>query len=211
MKALLFDLDGTLLDTREVILTSMQYAYSAVLGKETLPSDDELLSMVGIPLKTQMEMLSPEKSDALFAAYQEHNKRVQHTTKGFEGTAEALTALKKRGIRMGVVTSKRHDPAVYGLELMGLSDFFECVLGSDDTTEHKPEPGPLLDAVKLMGLSTQECAYIGDSPYDMRAARAADLYAVGVSWGMFTEDVLLEAGAEVIVSHMSELETLLDS
>ena len=211
MKAILFDLDGTILDTRDVILNSMQNAYIQVLGRETLPTDKELLSLVGIPLKVQMGMLSADKGDELYDAYLEHNKKVQDSMmKGFDGTAETLALLRERGLRLGIVTSKRHEAAQHGLEHMGLADYFELLLGADDTVDHKPEPGPLLDAARLLGLDVKECAYVGDSPYDMRSARSAGMFAIGAVWGMFTREVLLEAGAEVLLSHISELPGILE-
>ena len=212
MKAILFDLDGTILDTRDVILHSMQSAYTTVLGAETLPPDEDLLSMVGIPLREQMQRISPQNSKALFEAYLEENRRVQDSMlKGFSGTPEALSMLKDRGFRMAIVTSKRNAPAVHGLEHQGLMEYFEFVLGADDTDEHKPKPGPLLDAAKIMGLTVHDCSYVGDSPYDMLAARAAHMYAVGALWGMFSKEVLQDAGAEVFISHLSELPGLLES
>jgi len=210
LKAILFDLDGTILDTRDLILHSMQHAYVTVLGADSLPADDELLSMVGIPLREQMERISYENCEALLAAYLEKNQEVQdEMLKGFCGTAISLTTLKVLGFRLAVVTSKRNAPAVHGLKHMGLADYFELVLGSDDTAEHKPKPGPLLDAARLMGLAAEECVYVGDSPYDMLAARSADMLAIGALWGMFSRESLLKAGAEVFISHISELSGVL--
>lgn len=206
MKAVLFDLDGTLLDTRDMILNSLQYAYKKVLGEETMPPDKKFLSLVGIPLRKQMDIIDPERSDELFEAYHENNRLVHDKMlKGFEGTDEALAALQQKGLRMAVVTSKRHDPAVSGLEQMGLAHFFEFVIGADDSTEHKPEPGPLLLGAERMGLAPTECAYIGDSPYDMRAAIAAHMYAIGALWGMFDKETLAEAGAEVFADALADV------
>jgi len=211
LKAILFDLDGTILDTRDLILVSMQHAYTEVLGADTLPSDDDLLSMVGIPLKDQMQRLSPEHQEELFEAYLEYNARVQDSMlKGFCGTAVTLTTLKELGYRLAVVTSKRRAPALHGLEYTGLADYFELILGADNTTEHKPKPGPLLDAAKLMGVEASECSYVGDSPYDMLSARSANMFAVGALWGMFPKEALLDAGAEVLITHISELAEVLE-
>jgi len=210
LKAILFDLDGTVLDTQDLILHSMKHAFTAVLGADALPADETLLSMVGIPLREQMERFSPEHSEQLLAAYLEKNLEVQDSMlKGFSGTEAALAALIESGYRLAIVTSKRNAPAVHGLDMMGLTDYFEFVLGSDDTAEHKPKPGPLLDAARLMGLDVHDCAYVGDSPYDMLAARAANMLAVGALWGMFSKESLLESGAEVFVSHISELSEIL--
>jgi len=210
LKAILFDLDGTILDTRDLILNSMQYAYTKVLGAELLPSDDELLSLVGIPLREQMERISPQNSEALFEAYLEGNSQAPDSMlRSFSGTAETLALLRESGLRLAVVTLKRHHSAAEGLESTGLLDYFEFVLGADDTTENKPKPGPLLDAAQIMGLATHECTYVGDSPFDMLAARSADILAIGALWGMFSKEALLEAGAELFVSHISELPRLL--
>jgi pyrophosphatase PpaX len=209
LKAVLFDLDGTLLDTRDMILNSFRYAYAKVLGPDTLPPDDKLLSLVGIPLKTQMELIAPDKSEALLQAYLENNAIVSKTMLGgFDGVPEALSKLEEQGLRLAVVTSKRHAPAEQGLERMGLSSFFEFLLGSDDTAEHKPKPGPLLEAAERMGLSAESCAYVGDSPFDMQAARSAEMFAVGALWGMFTEQELVDAGAEVLLADIGELPEL---
>ncbi len=206
MKAVLFDLDGTLLDTRDMILDSFRYAYTKVLGSDALPSDDKLLSLVGIPLKTQMEMIAPDRSDELFEAYLENNVRVHDTMLGgFEGAEKSLAELQEQGLRLAVVTSKRHEPAMRGLEKMGLENYVEFVVGADDSAEHKPKPGPLLLAASRMGLSTHDCAYVGDSPYDMQASRSAEMFAIGALWGMFEKETLLDAGAEVLLSHISEL------
>ena len=211
MKALLFDLDGTLLDTQDLILNSFRFAYAKVLGDETPPSDDYFMSLVGIPLKTQMEMISPEHGQELFEAYLDHNANKHDSmVSDFEGTEEALAALKSKGVRMAVVTSKRHGTAVRGLEQTGLMEYFEFLLGADDTAKHKPLPDPLLDAAAIMEIDPLECAYVGDSPYDMQSARAANMYAVGALWGMFSEESLLEGGAEVLLSTISELPGLVD-
>lgn len=206
LKAVLFDLDGTLLDTRDLILASMRYAYTTVLGAETLPSDQDFLSLVGIPLKTQMEMLAAERSQEMFDAYLKRNDQIQDKLlKGFDGTAATLLALQEQGYRMAVVTSKRHVAAMNGLAHIGLAAYFEFLLGADDTSEHKPQPGPLLDAAAIMDLEPEECTYLGDSAYDMLAARAANMFAVGALWGMSTPEALAEAGAEILISHISQL------
>lgn len=206
MKAALFDLDGTIIDTRDMILASFRYAYIKVFGEDSLPPDEKLLSLIGIPLRQQMDIISAEKSDELFDAYHESNRMIHDKMiADFEGTTEALTQLKDQGLRMAIITSKRHQSAVRGLEKTNLLSFFEFVIGADDCDEHKPSPGPLYMAAERMGLEYTDCAYTGDSPFDMQAARAADMYAVGALWGMFTKQELLDAGAEVLVPNISEL------
>jgi pyrophosphatase PpaX len=191
-----------------MILASFKHAVSTVLGRE-MP-DKELLAMVGIPLDAQMALIDPEHAQELTVTYREHNHRVHdELIQGFSGVHEALEELLEQGYRLAVVTSKRHELALRGLSCFGLEDCFEFVLGSDDTVQHKPEPGPLLDAAARMGLPPRACAYVGDSPYDMRAARAAGTVAVAALWGMFAQEQLAAAGAEHEAASIGELPGLI--
>ncbi len=211
MKAVLFDLDGTILDTRDMILNSFRYAYTTVIGEDTLPPDEKLLALVGIPLAEQMELLAPGRGEELCKAYRVNNALVHKTMlRGFEGTEEALESLLQKGLRLAIITSKMHESALQGLTDEGLADYFEFLLGADDTPEHKPKPGPLLMAAERMGFAPEDCAYVGDSPYDMQAARSAGMFAAGVLWGgMFTEEELLNSGAQIIVPAMHRLPEML--
>jgi pyrophosphatase PpaX len=201
-------LDGTLLDTRELILSSFRYATRTVLG-EQLP-DERLLPFIGIPLIYQMQAISAEYVDELMRVYREHNARVHdELVQYFEGTRETLEVLRGEGRRLAVVTSKRNAPALHGLECFGLEGYFELLIGSDDTTSHKPDPEPLLLAADRLGIPITSCVYVGDSPYDMRAARAAGAVAVAALWGMFSHEELIEAGAQYEATTISGLPTVL--
>jgi pyrophosphatase PpaX len=194
-RAVLFDLDGTLLDTKELILSSFRYATREVLG-EALP-DEAVLSYIGIPLKDQAQIFAPGHVDEMLRVYREHNARVHdELIRYFEGTREMLDELRAEGRRLAVVTSKRNGLAVRGLTYFGLEGYFEFVIGSEDTTKHKPEPEPLLLGAERLGLLPSDCVYVGDSPFDMQAARAAGIVAVGALWGMFTRAQLADAGAQ---------------
>jgi pyrophosphatase PpaX len=208
--AILFDLDGTLIDTGELILTSFRYATRKVL--ERVIPDDELMDLVGIPLAKQMEMIDAEHAEELTAVYREHNARVHdELIHEFVGTREALEELKAGGIPLVVVTSKRNELAERGLNCFGLLGFFDFLIGSDDTELHKPNPEPLLLAAERLGVPIAECVYLGDSPYDMQAARAAGALAVAATWGVFSRERLLEAGAEWEIAALGELPGLLSS
>ncbi|MDR2957723.1 MAG: HAD-IA family hydrolase [Coriobacteriales bacterium] len=209
-RALLFDLDGTVLDTRELILASYHYACDQVLGFR-LP-DEPLLEMIGVPLPEQMYKLTPPKhAEAMVLAYREHNALAHNSLiEYFPGTHEALSALTSAGWPMVIVTSKRNDSALQGLKCFDLDKYFELIVGYNDTDRHKPEPDPLLFAANQLGVLPEECIYIGDSPYDMQAARAAGCLAIGAEWGFFDRDRLLEAGAEILVPEISKLAAIIE-
>jgi pyrophosphatase PpaX len=189
IKAVLFDNDGTIVDTEAMILAGMRYAMEKVTGKDL--SDKALMCNVGKPLVVQMEILDPENSEALVVAYREYNHLYHdRDVKTFDGMPEALRELKTLGYKMGVVTSKMHFLTVRGLELLEIDEYFDFVIGTDDVPngESKPHPTPLLMAAERLGLKPSECVYVGDSPYDIQAANAAKMPSLAVYWGVFTED-----------------------
>jgi pyrophosphatase PpaX len=208
LEAVLFDLDGTLIDSIDLILASFRHATATVLG-EALP-DELMLRDVGLPLAKQMRDFSEEHADELLRVYREHNARVHdELLRSFEGVDETLVWLAGSGYKMGVVTSKMRAMACRGLELLALTEFFDVVVGFDDVTVHKPDPHPLHVAAEALGVAIETCAYVGDSPHDMAAARASGCVAIGATWGVSTRETLLAAGAEYVVDGMRELRALL--
>lgn len=207
----LFDLDGTVLDTYAPILESMRYATKTVFG-EALP-DSKLVSMVGQPLVTQMQAFAAERgcgsevADELTRVYREYNERdLDEKSFPFPGIPEAIASLKNAGFTVGVVTSKRAVLATKSLKTHGLFDVFACVNGAEDSTAHKPDPDPLLTAAKKLGVSPDRCVYVGDSPYDLQAAHAANMPCVGVAWGkFFGREILLEQMPSVLIASPEEL------
>lgn len=204
----LFDLDGTLIDTSECIRQCFRYATSEVLG-EHIP-DEVLMSTVGQPLRRQMEILSPEHTEELLAAYMEESHRIHdETIRRLPGVGEMLDELVKLKARMGVVTSKIHKPAQRDLECAGIADHFEFLIGADDCEKGKPDPAPVLEGARLLGTSATKCVYVGDSPYDIDAGNAAGALTVGVTWGMFEREVLLSHQPTCLIDRPDELVNLI--
>lgn len=186
IKCLIFDNDGTVADTHDLILASWHYATKEVLGKEF---SDEFYSLdVGIPLADQAKRYVEDeaKQEELVRVYREHNARVHdELIRPFAGCKEALRALKAAGYTLAVSTSKMKKVAGPGLEVIGIRDLFDIVVGSEDTKRHKPFGDPILYAAKELGFEPEQCAYIGDSPFDIQAAHDAGVTSVGVTWGRF--------------------------
>jgi pyrophosphatase PpaX len=192
--AALFDFDGTLVDTTDLIYQSMRHATGEVLGREI--SRDVLMANVGQPLPRQMELLSAEHAGALLDSYRLHNEENHDALiKAFPGVEESLARLKAAGVRVGVVTSKRRFSVDMALKnFPGLGDVVDQWVTMEDTTEHKPRPEPLLKGLELLGnVPREQAAYVGDSPFDVAAAKAAGVESVAVSWGAFSEDALRAA------------------
>jgi len=192
LSAALFDFDGTLVDTTEMIHQSMRHAASSVLGRDDIPRET-LLANVGQPLPRQMELIDAERAELLLEAYRQHHEEHHDDLIGeFPGIEEALTRLRSAGIQVAVVTSKRLVSVEMALKnLPGLRDVVDRFVTMEDTTEHKPHPEPLLRGLELLGnVPKEEAVYVGDSPFDVEAAKAAGLTSVAVSWGAFSEDTL---------------------
>jgi pyrophosphatase PpaX len=178
----LFDLDGTVVDSGAIILASMRHAAKEVLGVE--PPDEELMATVGGPgLEAQMRALAPDRVEELVTVYRAHNEPLHDELACCAGIDDVLVRLKEEGRRLGIVTAKRRETVELAFAAVPLGHLFETVVGGDETDRHKPEPEPLLLAAERLGADPGDCAYVGDSPFDVQAAKAAGMHAVAVTWG----------------------------
>ncbi|MDP8950002.1 MAG: HAD hydrolase-like protein, partial [Actinomycetota bacterium] len=194
LRAALFDFDGTLVDTTELIYQSMRHATGEILGKDL--SREVLLANVGQPLPRQMELLDAQRAEALLESYRLHNEEHHDALIGeFPGVEDSLARLRAGGVRVAVVTSKRRFSVEMALETFpGLGEVVDRFVTMEDTAEHKPHPAPLLKGLEFLGgIPPEEAAYVGDSPFDVAAAKAASVKSVAVSWGAFSEDTLRSA------------------
>ena len=201
LKAALFDFDGTLVDTTEMIYQGMRHAASTVLGRDDVPRET-LLANVGQPLPRQMELIDADKAELLLEAYRHHHEENHDALiQEFPQVAQALSRLRSAGIKVAVVTSKRRVSVEMALNnFPDLRDVVDRFVTMEDTNEHKPHPEPLWRGLELVGgVPKEEAAYVGDSPFDVEAAKAAGLTSIAVSWGAFSEDRLREAEPDHLV------------
>jgi len=188
----LFDLDGTVIDSGAIILASMRHAAREVLGIEV--PDEQLMAAVGGPgLEAQMEALSPDRADELVTVYRAHNEPLHDELACCAGMDEVLVQLKDEGRRLGIVTAKRRQTVELAFARIPIEHLFETVVGGDETKKHKPDPEPLLLALERLGAGADEAVYVGDAPFDVKAAKGAGVYSVGVTWGGIHSRERLEA------------------
>jgi pyrophosphatase PpaX len=178
----LFDLDGTLIDSGAAILASFHHATQTVLGRRY--ADDVVMANVGgHGIRRQMAAFDEDRVDDLIAAYRAHNMELYRDVRLFPGIEPVLERLRDSGRRLGIVTVKSRVTVDLTFELLPLAEYFEAVVNGDDVTEHKPDPAGLELALERLGASPGRAAYVGDSPFDLQAAKAAGMGAIGVTWG----------------------------
>jgi pyrophosphatase PpaX len=188
----LFDLDGTVIDSGAIILASMRHAAKEVLGVE--PKDEELMAAVGGPgLEAQMHALAPDRVQELVTVYREHNEPLHEGLVCCPGIDDVLVRLRDEGRRLGIVTAKRRKTVELAFAQVPIEHLFETVVGGDETQRHKPDPEPLLLALERLGAQPEEAAYVGDAPFDVKAAKAARIFSVAVTWGGIHSRERLEA------------------
>src|SRR5712691_6051170 len=188
----LFDLDGTVVDSGGIILASMRHATREVLDRDY--ADAELMQAVGGPgLEAQMAVFAPDRVEELVRVYRAHNEPLHDELEACAGMENVLVRLHEEGRRLGIVTAKRRATAELAFARVPFAHLFEAVVGGDETERHKPDPEPLLLAARRMKAEPSQTAYVGDSPFDIRAAKAAGMHAIAVSWGHMHDRARLEA------------------
>ncbi len=209
--ALLFDLDGTLVDSIELILSSARYAFVDFAGRA--PTDEEWRAGIGRPLLTVLREHAGDdaEADRLLVRYREYQmEHHDRLMRAYDGIVVALRAWAVAGHPLAVVTSKSDWLARKALQLVGIDDLFPVLVGCDTSVNHKPHPEPVERALALLGASAADAIFVGDSAHDVESGRAAGVYTVGVTWGAFSRAELESAGADAVLDSVAELSTLVE-
>ena len=209
--ALLFDLDGTLVDTIGFILASMRAAFDGFAGRA--PTDAEWTAGIGTPLRAQLReyAASDAEVERLALRYRAHQREhLTRLTRLFPGVATTLATLRDRGHPMAIVTSKAEEIARLTLEHAGLLGLMDTVVGVESTVRHKPDPEPVRLALERLGGEPARAIFVGDSPHDIAAGNAASVATVAVAWGPFARETLLASGPAHWLETISELPELVE-
>jgi pyrophosphatase PpaX len=209
IRTVLFDLDGTLIDSVRLILDS----YHHTLATHGLPprTDEEWLEGVGTPLSAQFAAWQETDGmlDALIATYREYNlKHHDRMVTAYPGVVDVVRVLKEDGIATGLVTSKNRSGALRGLTLARLESLMDVLVCADEVENPKPHPEPVEKAVRLLGSDPATTVYVGDSIHDMRSGRAAGVRTAAVLWGPFGRSHLEGAQPDYWLEKPAELLTL---
>lgn len=205
----LFDLDGTLIDSNDLIMEAFRHTMRKHLG--TVPDEKRWRAGFGRPLRPQLANFARDAGQAsrMVDTYRDftdlHHDRLLRPFPGIDG---ALAALRRGGARLGIVTSKTNGLARRGLARCGLDGRFEVVIGMDDAQPHKPHPAPVRAALRQLSADAGRTVFIGDSPYDMQAGRAAGVRTAAVLWGAFPRDELDPQSPDYWLADPADITTL---
>jgi pyrophosphatase PpaX len=204
----IFDIDGTLVDSVDLIVQSYQHAFRTVLGREW--DTAEIKTWIGQSLRDALHRADPDHGAELFDTYTAWNEaHTDELIRGFAGVPELASDLAAAGVRLGAATSKRREPAVRTLQLGGLAGTVPLLVAHEDVPEHKPSPLPLLLAAEKLNCAPADAVYIGDAAVDIQAARNAGMASIGVTWGAGTRADLIAAQPGTLVDTVDQLRAAL--
>jgi len=209
--ALLFDLDGTLIDSIELLLQSMNFAFAQ---RRDGPTRAQWIAGIGTPLRTQLAEWSRDEAEAdlLVTRYREYqNEHLETLASAYEGVLDTVTWARARGHATAIVTSKGKTMTARSLAHIGLTDAFDTIVTYEDTARHKPLADPVFFALNQLQLQPSQALFVGDSPHDMHAGRAAGVRTAAATWGPFTREELAPAHPTYWLTAMTDLLPIIDS
>ncbi|HHY40941.1 MAG TPA: HAD-IA family hydrolase [Syntrophaceticus sp.] len=208
LKTVLFDLDGTLIDSIPLIKASFIHTFNQ-LG---IPwGNGEVLGTIGLPLRDVAKHYAPGNEERFLDVYAKYQQDVQQEMlHPFPGAIDSLIHIRKKGYLTGVVTSKRRKPTRESLNITGLNDFLDVVVTVEDANQPKPHPDGLLNALKQLSVPPAEAVYIGDSIYDIMTGKNAGTSTIGVTWGIAAKKDLANQHPDFLVDSWEELITAID-
>lgn len=204
IKAVLFDLDGTLIDTNQLIIQSFQHTFKEHLGIEVPQS--EIVMYFGEPLIDTLARYDRDNVHILIEAYRAYNEEIHdEITREIVGAKETLAELKTLGMKVGVVTSKRKPIAERGLKLFNLLDSLDVFITPEDTAKHKPDPEPVLKACEVLGIKPCEALMIGDSHFDILCGKNAGAKSCLVRYTALPIDKIMLHGPDYAIDEIKDI------
>ncbi|MFP7492336.1 pyrophosphatase PpaX [Terribacillus saccharophilus] len=201
---LLFDLDGTLIDSNSLIMASYSATLEKYMGR--VYEQEELLPFIGPPLKDVFENIDSARAEEMIAAYREHNLEHHDAyVEAYPYVAETLQQLKQAGFKLGIVTTKVRDTAERGLRVCGLGGLFDVVIGYDDIEHAKPHPEPVLKGLAALGSEPGEAIMIGDNYHDIESGKSAGTLTAGVAWSIKGKQSLLAYAPDYMLEDIRDL------
>jgi pyrophosphatase PpaX len=200
----LFDLDGTLINTNDLIISSFLHTLNHYYPDQY--TEREVLPFMGPPLEESFGGLNPDKVEEMCAHYRAYNhEHHDELVTEFEGVYETVETLYKQGCKLAIVSTKVRDVVLKGLDLMNLRQFFDVVITLDEVENAKPHPEPIEKALKELGSTPQEAIMVGDNHHDILAGKNAGVLSAGVAWSAKGREYLAHYEPEFMLETMPDL------
>ncbi len=201
------DMDGTLLDSETLSREATNRGFYEIFGRDL--TDREHSEMIGRPVQLIMKKNYGKKGEEAYQLGREYFSQDMDKIGLFPGIRSLLSAIRDEKLKLGLVTSSHREDANFFLERTGISEYFEVKIAQEDTERHKPHPEPLLKCMDLLSARSDETVYIGDQPYDIRAAISAGIKSIGATWGPGDTDLLKAEHANAVCNVPSEVFNLI--
>jgi len=210
IECVLFDLDGTIVDTNDLIINSFMHA----LKQNALPplTREQIIPHMGTTLQQQMRVFSGlEDVSALELSYRSFNyEHHDALIRSFPNVNETMEQLRSLGIKMGIVTTKIRPTTFKALEMFDLLQYMDTIVTVEDVTQPKPHPEPVLTAVRNLGVDPRKTLMVGDSVVDIQSAKAAGVYVAGVAWSLKGEETLRKYEPDYIIHDMKDIHRIVE-
>lgn len=201
---LLFDLDGTLINTNDLIVASFQHTLDHYFPGQYKKED--ILQFMGPPLMESFNKLNAEKAEEMAQSYRDYNhSRHDELVTEFEGVYDTIKAVHEKGYKLAIVTTKKRFTVDMGLRLTKLDQFFDVVIALDDVVHAKPDPEPLLKALERLGSKPENAIMVGDNQHDIEGGKNAGTRTAAVSWALKGREYVESLRADFILEKMSDL------
>lgn len=205
IRTLLFDLDGTLINTNDLIIASFLHtAETYAPGKY---GREDVLQFIGPPLEESLRTINPEADvEEMINTYRTHNhEHHDRLVEAYDGVVETLDKLKQAGFKLGIVTTKMRQTVDMGIKLTKIADKFETIVTLDDVTHAKPHPEPVVRAMNELDANPEETIMVGDNTHDIEAGKNAGTKTAGVAWTVKGRQVLDDLEPDYMLEHMSDI------
>ncbi|MEH7075775.1 pyrophosphatase PpaX [Neobacillus drentensis] len=205
---ILFDLDGTLIDTNELIITT--YLHTLEKYYPNKYKREDVLPFLGPTLHEAFGSIDPDLVEEMIFEYRAFNiANHDELVREFAGVLETIQILKGKGYKLGVVTTKRHDVTMKGLRLMNLEEFFKVVITYDHVSKTKPDPEPIIRALEQLDSTPEETMMVGDNYHDILAGKNAGTVTAGCAWSIKGREYIAKYEPDYILENMVDLLTIL--
>lgn len=202
-KAIIFDIDGTLTFTNQLIFDSFNYIAEKYLGKRF--TNEEIISLFGPTEDVILRQMFPHNFEEVRKDYYEYYHRNHEIAQLYDGIKELLVDLKNSGVILGIFTGKGKTSSLITLNFLGIRDLFDMIVTGDDVKNHKPSPEGIIKFLQTFNLSPKDVLMIGDAPSDIKAAREAGVQIASVVWDSYSADKVRELNKETVFETVEEL------